>query len=403
MIYSWVEVTLILLFIRGEGTFSPMRVAVPKEIRDGEKRVALVPDVINKLTRLGYEVVIESGAGVHSQATDDLFTAAGATVKSGNVISDADVVLSVTSLTPAQMKTLKKGAVTISFLSPVTGVDSIDAATGAGVTAFSLELVPRISRAQSMDALTSQALCAGYRAALVGAELSPRFFPMLMTAAGTVTPAQVLVLGAGVAGLQAIATARRLGGVVSAYDVRPSSADEVKSMGATFINLELEALEGAGGYAREMTEERAAKQRELLTPYIAKSHVVITTAAVPGRTAPRLMTAQMVDAMEAGTIIVDLAAETGGNVEGSKPGEIVVTAKGVQIWGGKDVPSQLPFHASSLYSRNVVNLLTLMTTPSKDGAPVALNVDFTDEIIDKSALCHAGAKHTPGASEKVGA
>jgi len=403
MIYSCVEATLILLFIRGEGTFSPMRVAVPKEIRDGEKRVALVPDVINKLTRLGYEVVIESGAGVHSQATDDLFTAAGATVKSGNVISDADVVLSVTSLTPAQMKTLKKGAVTISFLSPVTGVDSIDAATGAGVTAFSLELVPRISRAQSMDALTSQALCAGYRAALVGAELSPRFFPMLMTAAGTVTPAQVLVLGAGVAGLQAIATARRLGGVVSAYDVRPSSADEVKSMGATFINLELEALEGAGGYAREMTEERAAKQRELLTPYIAKSHVVITTAAVPGRTAPRLMTAQMVDAMEAGTIIVDLAAETGGNVEGSKPGEIVVTAKGVQIWGGKDVPSQLPFHASSLYSRNVVNLLTLMTTPSKDGAPVALNIDFTDEIIDKSALCHAGAKHTPGASEKVGA
>jgi len=344
-----------------------MRVAVPKEIRAGEKRVALVPDVINKLTRLGFEVVIESGAGIHAQATDDLFTAAGATVQSGDVISGADVVLSVTSLTPAQITTLKKGAVTISFLSPVTAVDSIDAAASAGVTAFSLEMVPRISRAQSMDALTSQALCAGYRAALVGAELSPRFFPMLMTAAGTVTPAQVLVLGAGVAGLQAIATARRLGAVVSAYDVRPSSADEVKSMGATFINLELEALEGAGGYAREMTEERAAKQRELLTPYIAKSHVVITTAAVPGRTAPRLMTAAMVDAMEAGTIIVDLAAETGGNVEGSKPGEIVITSKGVQIWGGKDVPSQLPFHASSLYSRNVVNLLTLMTVPAKDG------------------------------------
>ncbi len=379
-----------------------MRVAVPREIRDGEKRVALVPDIISKLIKLGYEVVIESGAGVHAQATDELFTAAGATVKSGNVISDADVVLSVTSLTPAQISSLKKGAVTISFLSPVTGVDSIEAATSAGVTAFSLELVPRISRAQSMDALTSQALCAGYRAALVGAELSPRFFPMLMTAAGTVTPAQVLVLGAGVAGLQAIATARRLGAVVSAYDVRPSSADEVKSMGATFINLELEALEGAGGYAREMTEERAAKQRELLTPYIAKSHVVITTAAVPGRAAPRLMTAAMIDAMEAGTIIVDLAAETGGNAEGSKPGEIVTTAKGVQIWGGKDVPSQLPFHASSLYSRNVVNLLTLMTTAAKDGEKVSLNIDFTDEIIDKAALTHAGAKHTPGASEKVG-
>jgi NAD(P) transhydrogenase subunit alpha len=379
-----------------------MRVAVPREIRDGEKRVALVPDIINKLTKLGYDVVIESGAGVHAQATDELFTAAGATIKTGNVISDADVVLSVTSLTPAQISSLKKGAVTISFLSPVTAVDSIDAAVTAGVTAFSLELVPRISRAQSMDALTSQALCAGYRAALVGAELSPRFFPMLMTAAGTVTPAQVLVLGAGVAGLQAIATARRLGAVVSAYDVRPSSADEVKSMGATFIDLELEALEGAGGYAREMTEERAAKQRELLTPYIAKSHLVITTAAVPGRAAPRLMTAAMIDAMEAGTIIVDLAAETGGNAEGSKPGEIVTTAKGVQIWGGKDVPSQLPFHASSLYSRNVVNLLTLMTTPSKDGENVALNIDFTDEIIDKAALTHAGAKHAPGASEKGG-
>jgi NAD(P) transhydrogenase subunit alpha len=377
-----------------------MRVAVPREIRDGEKRVALVPDIINKLTKLGYDVVIESGAGVHAQATDDLFTAAGATVKSGNVISDADVVLCVTSLTPAQISSLKKGAVTISFLSPVTAVDSIDAAVTAGVTAFSLELVPRISRAQSMDALTSQALCAGYRAALVGAELSPRFFPMLMTAAGTVTPAQVLVLGAGVAGLQAIATARRLGAVVSAYDVRPSSADEVKSMGAAFIDLELEALEGAGGYAREMTEERAAKQRELLTPYIAKSHLVITTAAVPGRAAPRLMTAAMIDAMEPGTIIVDLAAETGGNAEGSKPGEIVTTAKGVQIWGGKDVPSQLPFHASSLYSRNVVNLLTLMTSAAKDGEKVALNIDFTDEIIDKSALTHAGAKHTPGASEK---
>ena len=377
-----------------------MRVAVPLEIKAGEKRVALVPDIINKLTRLGYEVVIQSGAGDNSQGTDAAYTAAGATVVKGDVLSGADVVLSVQPLTPAQMATLKKGAITISFLSTVTAVDSIDAAIKAGVTSFSLELVPRISRAQSMDALTSQALCAGYRAVLVGAEMSPRFFPLLMTAAGTVTPAQVLVLGAGVAGLQAIATARRLGAVVSAYDVRPSSADEVKSMGATFIDLGLEALEGAGGYAREMTEDRAAKQRELLTPYIAKSHVVITTAAVPGRTAPRLMTAAMVDAMEAGTVIVDLAAETGGNVEGSKPGEIVTTSKGVQIWGGKDVPSQLPFHASSLYSRNVVNLLTLMTVASKDGAPVALNIDFTDEIIDKATLTHAGSKHTPGASAK---
>jgi len=374
-----------------------MRIAVPKEIRDGEKRVALVPDIINKLTRLGYEVSIESGAGNHSQATDEDFKSAGASIVNGDVLKDADVVLSVSSLTPAQMSSLKKGAVTISFLSPVTAVDSIDAAASAGVTAFSLELVPRISRAQSMDALTSQALCAGYRAVLVGAEMSPRFFPLLMTAAGTVTPAQVLVLGAGVAGLQAIATARRLGAVVSAYDVRPSSADEVKSMGATFIDLELEALEGAGGYAREMTPERAAKQRELLTPYIAKSHVVITTAAVPGRKAPQLMTQAMVDAMGPGTIIVDLAAETGGNVEGSKPGEVVVTKNGVRIWGGKDVPSQLPFHASSLYSRNVVNLLTLLTKPAAEGSALSLNLDFDDEIINGSAVTHAGAKRNGGA------
>jgi len=374
-----------------------MRVAVPLERKEGEKRVALVPDIINKLTRLGYEVAIESGAGDNSQGTDAAYTAAGASVVKGDVIASADIVLSVQPLTPAQMGTLKKGAATISFLSTVTAVDSIEAAVKAQVTTFSLELVPRISRAQSMDALTSQALCAGYRAVLVGAEMSPRFFPLLMTAAGTVTPAQVLVLGAGVAGLQAIATARRLGAVVSAYDVRPSSADEVKSMGATFIELELESLAGAGGYAREMTEERAAKQRELLTPYIAKSHVIITTAAVPGRTAPRLMTQAMIDSMEPGTVIVDLAAETGGNVEGSKPGEVVVTSGGVRIWGGKDVPSQLPFHASSLYSRNVVNLLTLLTTPAKDGAPVALNLDFADEIINAAAVTHAGQRRDPSA------
>jgi NAD(P) transhydrogenase subunit alpha len=373
-----------------------MRIAVPKEIKSGEKRVALVPDIISKLTKAGLEVVIESGAGVTAQAADQDFKAAGAEVKSGDVLTGADVVLSVQPLTPAQMKSLKKGAITISFLSPTGSVDSIDAAVAAGVTAFSLEMVPRISRAQSMDALTSQALCAGYRASLVAAELSPKFFPLLMTAAGTVTPAKVVVLGAGVAGLQAIATAKRLGAVVSAYDVRPASADEVKSMGAKFITLELEALEGAGGYAREMTEERAAKQRELLTPYIAEADVLITTAAVPGRTAPRLVTAQMAAQMKPGSVIVDLAAETGGNVEGSVAGEVITTTAGVTMWGGKDVPSQLPDHASMLFSRNVVNLLMLMSK-SVDGKPTGeLVPDFTDEIIDSAALTHAGAKREKG-------
>ena len=369
-----------------------MRVAVPKEIKDGEKRVALVPDIISKLTKAGLDVVIESGAGLTAQASDQDFIAAGAQIKSGDVLKDADVVLSVQPLTPAQMNSLKKGAITISFLSPTGSAESIAAAVSAGVTAFSLESVPRISRAQSMDALTSQALCAGYRASLVAAELSPKFFPLLMTAAGTVTPAKVVVLGAGVAGLQAIATAKRLGAVVSAYDVRPASADEVKSMGAKFITLELEALEGAGGYAREMTEERAAKQRDLLTPYIAEADVLITTAAVPGRTAPRLVTAQMAAQMKPGSVIVDLAAESGGNVEGSVAGEVITTSAGVTMWGGKDVPSQLPYHASMLFSRNVVNLLLLMSK-SVDGKPTGeILPDFTDEIIDAAALTHAGAK-----------
>lgn len=369
-----------------------MRVAVAKEIRAGEKRVALVPDIISKLTKVGLDIVIESNAGLASEYSDQQFTDAGAQVKSGDVLVNADVVLSVQPLTPAQIKTLKKGCITISFLSATTSAESIEAAVLAGVTAISLEMVPRISRAQSMDALTSQALCAGYKAALVAAELSPKFFPLLMTAAGTITPAKVVVLGAGVAGLQAIATAKRLGAVVSAYDVRPASADEVKSMGAKFITLELESLEGAGGYAREMTQERANKQRELLTPYIAAADILITTAAVPGRTAPVLVTAQMVSKMSPGSVVVDLAAESGGNVEGSVAGEIITNSNGVKIWGGKDVPSQLPFHASMLFSRNVVNLLLLMSK-TVDGKPNGLiEPDFSDEIIDSATLTHNGAK-----------
>ena len=369
-----------------------MRIAVPKEVKSGEKRVALVPDIISKLTKAGLEVVIESGAGVAAQYSDKQFSDAGAQVKSTDVIADSDVVLSVQPLNPAQMKTLKKGAITISFLSPTGSADSIEVAISAGVTAISLEMVPRISRAQSMDALTSQALCAGYKASLVAAELSPKFFPLLMTAAGTITPAKVVVLGAGVAGLQAIATAKRLGAVVSAYDVRPASADEVKSMGAKFITLELEALEGAGGYAREMTEERANKQRDLLTPYIAAADVLITTAAVPGRTAPRLVTAAMISQMAPGSVVVDLAAESGGNVEGSVAGEIITTSAGVKIWGGKDVPSQLAFHASMLFSRNVVNLLLLMSK-SVDGKPTGvIEPDFSDEIIDSATITHNGLK-----------
>jgi NAD(P) transhydrogenase subunit alpha len=299
------------------------------------------------------------------------------------------VVASVVPITNEQFGQLRPGTITISFLPIHSATESIAASVAAKATSFSLEAIPRISRAQSMDALTSQALCAGYRCALIGAELSPRFFPLLMTAAGTVTPAQVLVLGAGVAGLQAIATARRLGGVVSAYDVRSSSADEVRSMGATFIELELEALEGAGGYAREMDEARAQRQRDLLAPHIAAADVVITTAAVPGRTAPRLITKEMMTGMKEGSVIVDLASESGGNVEGSVAGETIKTPAGVTIWGGKDVPSQLPYHASQLLSRNIVNLLLLMT---KEGV---VTPDFEDEIVDSSAVTHNGTQRLP--------
>lgn len=375
-----------------------MHIFVPREGKAGERRVAIVPDVISKYVKAGFTVEVESGAGLHAQADDASLLKAGAKVGSADAISHADVILSVNPLTPDQFAKVQKGAITISFFSPNQSLDSVSAAAHAGATAFSLELVPRISRAQSMDALTSQALCAGYRAALVAAELSPRFFPLLMTAAGTVTPANVVVLGAGVAGLQAIATARRLGAVVSAYDVRPASADEVRSMGATFIDLKLEALEGSGGYAREMTEERAAKQRELLTPYLASADVVITTAAVPGRPAPRLVTEEMVAAMRAGSIIVDLAAESGGNVAGSKPGEIV-EKNGVRIWGGKDVPSQLPFHASQLFARNCMNLLMLLVK-SEDGKS-SLHIDFDDEIIAASAITHQGEVRHEGARNAI--
>ena len=368
------------------------QIVVPKEMRSGERRVALMPDVVAKLVKQGMAIAIESGAGASAQATDQAYKAEGATIFSSSerqsTLSTADIVLSVQPLVASEMSTLKKGAITLSFLPLTSSQDVIEQAAKANVTAFSMELIPRISRAQSMDALTSQALCAGYRSALIGAELSPRFFPLLMTAAGTVTPAQVLVLGAGVAGLQAIATAKRLGAVVSAYDVRPSSADEVRSMGATFIELELESLEGSGGYAREMTEERAAKQRELLKPYITKSHVVITTAAVPNRKAPLLVTKEMYSEMTAGSVIVDLAAESGGNVEGSVAGEVIETSSGVKIWGGKDVPSQLPFHASSLYSKNLVNLLGLMIKKDDSGTSVVL--DFEDEIIAAAAVTHGG-------------
>jgi NAD(P) transhydrogenase subunit alpha len=371
-----------------------VRVAVPTETRADERRVALVPDAVSKLTDAGYQVVIEAGAGRHAFATDKAYADAGAEVRDGEVLGDADVVLSVQPLTVGQVGRLREGAVTISFLPTGAGADlgTVRALRDRRVSSFAVELLPRISRAQSMDVLSSQALVAGYQAVLVAAERLPRFLPMFMTAAGTVAPAKVLVLGAGVAGLQAISTARRLGAVVEAYDVRTAAAEEVRSLGARFVELDLEALEGAGGYAREMTEDRAGRQRELLAPHVAAADALITTAAVPGRAAPLLVTADMVAGMRPGSVVVDLAAESGGNVEGSKPGE-EIWQEGVLVWGARNVPSRMPVHASQLYARNLVNLTLLMTA---EGGAGQLRPDFEDEIVTGCCVTHAGEiRHQP--------
>lgn len=343
--------------------------------------MALIPETVGKLARLGLDVTVESGAGASAYFSDDDYAAAGAEVLTDPVdgIAAADIVATVRPLDPGYAEALSPGAVTVSFLQPGADIETVSAVAERGASALSFDLVPRISRAQSMDALTSQALVTGYRASLVAAALAPKFFPLFMTAAGTIPPAKVLVLGAGVAGLQAIATAKRLGAMVSAYDVRAASADEVKSMGGTFITLELEALEAGGGYAREMSEERAARQRELLTPYIAESDAVITTAAVPGRRAPLLVTADMVATMKPGSVVVDLAAESGGNVEGVEPG-VTQDRDGVRVWGAKDAASTMPVHASKLYAMNVVALLGLVVA---DGEKI---MDPADEIIDGCAV-----------------
>jgi NAD(P) transhydrogenase subunit alpha len=346
----------------------------------------MVPELVGKLTTLGYEVLVVPGAGEGAQYADEEYTAAGAII-ADDAVASADLVVSVQPLESSVVRGLRAGVSTISFLPVNQSHDLVADLRDAGVTAFAMELVPRISRAQSMDALSSQALVAGYRSAIVAAGLLRRFFPLNMTAAGTVPPAQIVVLGAGVAGLQAIATAKRLGAVVKAYDVRAAAAEEIRSMGAVAIDLELETLEGAGGYAREMTEDRAARQRDLLAPYIAAADALITTAAVPGRQAPLLVTAEMVEQMRPGSVVVDLAAETGGNVEGSQPGRVVRIGH-AQVWGGANVPAQMPGPASKLYAQNIVNIVTLMTRAASDDQPGAFAPDFDDEIVSGSAVTH---------------
>ena len=375
-----------------------MKVATPKELVHDERRVALVPDTATKLIAAKLEVSVQVGAGGSAFIPDESYEKAGARLvtHAADLLVDADVVLKVQAPMPSEVELLPKGAVLISFLQPATQGDIVKALARRGVTAFSLELLPRISRAQSMDALSSQASAAGYKAVLMAGERLGKFFPMMMTAAGTVAPARVLVMGAGVAGLQAIATARRLGAVVSAYDVRPAVKEEVQSLGGTFIELALETQEGEGGYAREQSEEFLRKQRELIGEHVAKSDVVITTAAVPGRRAPLLVTGDMVKGMRPGSVIVDLASETGGNVELTEAGKDV-DVNGVTIIGTRNVPSTMPLATSQLYARNVANLLLHLVKDS------AITLDFTDEITKGACVTHDGEIVNERAKQMVSA
>ena len=348
-----------------------MKVGVPKELGP-ERRVALVPDVVGRLVGAGFEVVVERGAGEAATFPDAAFADAGATLEE-SVLGAAEAIAMVNKPSGEQVSRLRKGDILIAFLQPLTDAEGIERLKQQGVVAFAMESIPRITRAQPMDALSSQATVAGYKGVLLAADRLPRFFPMLTTAAGTVPPAKVLVLGAGVAGLQAIATARRLGAVVSGFDVRPVVKEQVESLGATFLDLGVRGEETAGGYAAELTPEQQAAQQKALDERLPDFDVVVTTAAIPGRPAPKLIPASAVEAMRPGSVIVDLAAETGGNCELTKPGEETV-AHGVTIVGFTNLPGTMPAHASQLYARNVMALLQHL---APDGQ---LALDFEDEI-----------------------
>ncbi|MGH6974068.1 MAG: Re/Si-specific NAD(P)(+) transhydrogenase subunit alpha [Stellaceae bacterium] len=365
-----------------------MIIGIPKERRAGELRVAASPDTVKRLAGQGLAIVVERGAGAGAAYTDDAYGAAGAKLADASAALGADIVLKVQRPTADELKEMKSGAVLVAMLAPLQHKDEVQAYAKAGVTAFAMELVPRITRAQTMDVLSSQANLAGYKAVLDAADYFGRAMPMMMTAAGTVAPARVLVMGAGVAGLQAIATARRLGGVVSATDVRYAAKEQVESLGATFLTVDLEAMkamETAGGYAKEASEDFTRRQREHVTEALKKTDIVICTALIPGRKAPILITKAMVGVMRTGSVIVDLAVEQGGNVEGNKPDETVVTANGVAIIGHSNMPARIAVDASALYARNLFAFLGLIVDKDK-----ALKIDEADEIVKASLLTRDG-------------
>jgi len=369
----------------------PICVAVPKETLPGERRVALTPDTVARLLRGGYRVVVQSGAGNEAYHSDDTYRKAGAEIvaESAEIYRQADIVVAVQPPASETVGAYRRGAVHLGFLLPHRQLDTVRSLCEHGVTGFAMELVPRISRAQAIDALSSQATVAGYKAVLMAADLSSRFFPMLTTAAGTIRPAKVLVIGAGVAGLQAIATARRLGAVVEAYDVRHAAREQVESLGAKFIQVDLDA-ETEGGYARELTADEKEREQVLLSNRVRESDIVVTTAQIPGRDAPRLVSARVVNEMKAGAVIVDLAAESGGNCELTRAGEQIRHGE-VLIYGPINVPSMLAVHASEMYSRNILNFLTLLGQGEQ-----GLTIDWQDEILAGSVVTHDGEiRHEP--------
>jgi NAD(P) transhydrogenase subunit alpha len=373
----------------------PLTVGVLKEASAHEARVALTPDVAAKLAELKVAVRIERGAGERSHLTDDLYRGVAFYATARDVLAAARVLLKVQPPTLDEVDALAPGAVVIGFLQPHANLDVVRALRDRKITSFSVELIPRISRAQSMDALSSQAAVAGYKAALLAANALDKFLPMLTTAAGTIRPAQVLVIGAGVAGLQAIATVKRLGAIVEAYDVRSATKEQCQSLGAKFVDTGV-AAEGTGGYARELTAEEKAKQQAVLDQHIAKADAVITTAAIPGRAAPRIISKAAVAAMAAGAVIVDLAAESGGNCELTVAGETVVTPNGVKILGPRNLPSELARHASQMYARNLLNFIQ---PAIKNGE---LAIDWQDEVFAQSVLTHDGEVKHAGTAKLLG-
>lgn len=373
-----------------------MLVGIPKESRQGERRVALVPRDVGALRKLGAEVAVETGAGASAYCLDEEYAEAGATVTSrDSVLGDADVALTVHGV-PDEGRGLKQGAILVGFLGPLDDPASMNSMAQQGLSLLAVELIPRITRAQGMDALSSMAMIAGYKAVLLAAQHSPYIFPLMMTAAGTLTPAKVFVIGAGVAGLQAIATARRLGALVEGYDIRPEVKEQVESLGATFAVLDVgvERVTGSGGYAAEQSKEYYRRQQEALGKHLSGVDVIVTTAAVPGRKAPMLLPSEITDRLRAGTVVVDIAAERGGNCALTVPGQ-VVTSNGVIVDGPVNLPSSVPFHSSQMYSKNLVNLMA----PLLKGGE--LQLDLEDEIVRGALVGHGGDLVHPAVQEAL--